>query len=93
MLIDYKDYYPNGIPDYQGTGIAITAENDDEARRIDLLIVAKTRGKGWYYKYKRSGRQFAMIGYDGFLASLVEEVISGDRNAWQKGHPRQKVVL
>lgn len=95
MEVDYKDYYPNGIPDYQGTEILILANGPEEAIRIDSVLVYNRKEilGSLAYGYKRKGLKFRFVGYDGFLASIIERMLTGDRDAWQQGHPRQKVVL
>lgn len=86
MKIKYADVVKGmpKCPDYQGTRIIILADNQEEARQIDLLMVAKVSPANdcWYYGYKRDGLEFSMIGYDGFQASMVEEQLTGDRSVW-----------
>ncbi len=89
MQINYEDYHPRSKFDYQGTKIVIdlTESNLDEKLQVHCLLVqlVKPHNGDWYYtkkKYKGKGDIIEFIGYDGFLASLIEAELTGARKSY-----------
>ncbi len=88
MKITYNDYHPRSKSDYQGTEIIIIADDKKEARKIDVILTVNRKEifSDWAYGYKRKKLRFRFVGYDGFLASLIEAILTGERKSYLHKH-------